>query len=1114
MMTQRRIRLAVLIAVCALVALSNGWRQDTSAQSSPTLALGKIDFIRDIQPIFLTACASCHFGKNVKGELRLDVKALAMKGGISGQVIIPGNSKDSRLVHRILGLNDEKRMPLGGEPLKPNQIETIRRWIDQGAQWPDNSALRTQDSGLNTHWAFVAPVRPPLPDVKNKNWIRTPIDRFILSRLEKEGLTPSPEAGKVTLLRRLSLDLTGLPPSLEEIDAFLNDKSANAYEKQVDRLLGSRHYGERWGRHWLDAARYADSDGYEKDKSRQVWFYRDWVIKSLNDNKPYDRFIIEQIAGDLLPPASNAKATQEQIVATGFLRNSMVNEEGGIDPEQFRMEAMFDRMDAIGKSILGLTINCTQCHNHKYDPIRQEEYYRMMAFINNSYEGSVSVYTPADQMKRAETFRRFGEIEAELQHRSPDWRERMDAWEEKVKNDQPQWMIVRPEIDEISTDGSRYLPQEDGSFLVQGYAPVKHRVKMKVKTDLQNITAIRLELLTDPTLPRGGPGRSYKGSCALTEFEVEAAPAGAPDKNTKIKFARATSDSELSERELEANFYDKTNKRRVIGPAGLAIDGKEETAWGIDAGPGLRNQSRKAVFAFDQPVKSDSGTILTFYLKQNHGGWNNNDTHVNSLGRLRLSITNVPGAVADPLPQNVRQILAIPRERRSPAQIQSVFGYWRTSIPEFSDANRQIDELMRQHPEGSSQLVMQEREDPRVTHALKRGDFLRPDKAVGPGVPAFLHQLPKDAELNRLSFAKWLADRNSPTTARAMVNRIWQTYFGTGIVATPEDFGKQSQAPSHPELLDWLAVEFMSGGVGEREREAARGRGGDAATNGNDGMGEQQRGGSAKISDNVAASPRRPLAASWSLKHIHRLIVTSAVYRQSSRVTPGLMAKDPYNSLLARGPRFRVEAEIVRDIALAASGLLNPKVGGQSVFPPAPEFLFTPPASFGFKVWHEAQGEDRYRRAIYTFRYRSVPYPMLQSFDAPNADISCVRRPRSNTPLQSLVTLNETLFVEASRALALKTIKEGGATDEQKMRYAFRRVLAREPAPQETAELLRLLGRQTRRFESGELNPWNLATNDPDKPFILPRGVTMAQLASWTVVSRVLLNLDETITKE
>jgi hypothetical protein len=1000
------------------------------AQNSP-------DFARDIQPVFEKNCYACHGEKLQSAGFRLDRKQSALTK------LVPGKSAESEIYKRIAGVGNLARMPMGSILPEP-QIAAIKNWIDSGANWPDNITSTTPKA---KHWAFIPPVRPSLPPVKNARWVRTPIDRFVLAKLESESLAPSPEADRSTLLRRLSLDLIGLPPTPQEVDAFLKDKSPQAWEKQVDRLLASPHYGEKWARQWLDGARYADSDGFEKDKPRFVWFYRDWVINAFNRNLPYSEFIIDQIGGDLIP-----NATQDQKVATGYLRNSMINEEGGVDPEQFRMESMYDRMDAIGKGMLGVTIQCAQCHNHKYDPLQQEEYYRLFAFLNNSNEATAAVYTPEEQMKIADILRRTRVIEGSLQHRTPDWEARMSQWENSVAHNQPEWQVVRPEVDDISTGGEKYVLQDDGSLLAQGYAPTKHTVKLTAKTSLKNITAFRLELLTDPNLPLGGPGRSIKGTGALSEFRVEAAPSETPDKPQPVKIARATADINLPEAPLDPMFFDKSNKTRVTGPVELAIDGKDETAWGIDAGPGLRNQPRNAVFNAAEPIAINGATILTFYLKQNAGGWNSDDNQNNNLGRLRLSVTNAPDAVADSVPAGVRAILAIPLAQRSPAQTQTVFTYWRTTVPAWKDENDTLAALWKQHPEGASQLVLNERAKTRETHQLLRGDFLTPGKLVTGGVPSFLNPLPANAPVNRLTFAKWIVARDSPTTARAFVNRLWQAYYGIGIVETSEDFGTQSSPPSHPELLDWLAVEFMD--------------------------------------------------RNWDIKAIQRLIVTSAAYRQSSNVTPELLAKDPYNRLLARGPRFRVDAEIVRDIALSASGLLTEKVGGPSVFPPAPGFLFLPPASYGPKVWNESTGADKYRRAIYTFRFRSVPYPMLQTFDSPTGDISCVRRSRSNTPLQALTTLNEPLFIDAARSLAAKTLSEGGATDAQRLNYAVRRVLARAPSQAEATELLQLLTKEQARFSDGQHNARELA------------GVDSAQAAAWTAVSRVLLNLDETITKE
>jgi mono/diheme cytochrome c family protein len=1063
----------------------------------PPPAERKIDFAKDVQPIFAQHCYDCHGPKKHESGFRLDDKEAALRGGDNGPDLLPGKSAESLLIHAVAGLREDLTMPKKGERLTTEQIGVLRAWIDQGAEWPASGLAQAKDP--KQHWAFKPPVRPPAPQVRDKRWPRNEIDRFILARLEKEGLKPAPEADKITLLRRLHFDLIGLPPTIEEVDAFLADKAPNAYEKVVEKLLNSPHYGERWGRHWLDAARYADTEGFEKDKQRFIWFYRDWVVSAFNRDLPYDQFIIEQLAGDQLP-----NATQDQIVATGFLRNSMLNEEGGVDPEQFRMDAMFDRMDAIGKSVLGLTIQCAQCHNHKYDPLTQEEYYRMFAFLNNDHESSVVAYTPEQQRQRAELLRQMRELEERLRHATPAWEQRLAKWEESVKHDQPEWQVLT--VEHVGENAQRYYARPDHSWVAAGYAPTKFTTTWRATNSLPSIAAFRLELLTDPELPLNGPGRSIKGICALTEFNVEAAEAPNPTNKVEVKIVKATADFSNEEMELEPLYDDKSGKRRVTGPVEYAIDGKDETAWGIDAGPGRRNQDRQAVFVAEKPVGFTNGTILTIKLKQNHGGWNSDDNQNMNLGRFRLSVAGATNAFADPVPKRVRDILALPREQRSPAQVATVFSFWRTTVPEFKETNDKIEALWQQWPEGAMTLTLQARAEPRTTAILRRGDWLKPGKPVGPGVPAFLHALPSGADGSRLTFAKWLVDRGSPTTARVFVNRVWQAYFGTGLVDTPEDFGMQSNPPSHPGLLDWLACEFMRpdvkqlNGLNElRESPAA----------GSNASRKQRSDPFNSFNDSTPSLPRP-----WSVKHLHRLIVTSAAYRQSSRVTPQLYAKDQFNRLLARGPRLRVEGEIVRDVALAASGLLNPKIGGPSIFAPAPEFLFKPPASYGPFNWVEETGADRYRRALYTFRRRSTPYPMLQNFDVPNADFSCVRRSRSNTPLQALTTLNETLFVECAQALARRVLETETKTDDARVTYAFRRVLSRRPTADEKAELLGFLQRQRQRIAEGWVNPLELATGTNAPPARLPSGATPATLAAYAALSRVLLNLDEAITKE
>lgn len=1039
-MTAKPVPLAKICAVALWLCLAPSW---TRAESEP------IDFGRDVRPLLSNKCFACHGPdeEHREADLRLDQAESA-----TAFAIVPGDPDASELIARLTTEDSDLLMPPAdaGERLTAEQVELLRSWIAQGAEF-------------DKHWAFEAPSRPEMPAAAQDDWGRNPIDAFVLDRMRKQGLSPSPEADREVWLRRLSLDLIGLPPTIEEVDRFVADPSPGADQAQIERLLKSPHFGQRWARLWLDAARYADSDGYEKDKPRVMWSYRDWVVNAFNRDLPYDQFIMQQIAGDLLPDADQASR-----VATGFLRNSMINEEGGADPEQFRMEAMFDRMDAIGKSILGLTIQCGQCHSHKYDPLTQHDYYRMFAFLNNTYDAIIPVYSEAEQAQRDAIASRIDEIENDLKASTPDWQQQLAAWEVEARQVPFDWEILHPI--EVPYEGQKFRVMDDSSILSESYAPVSSSPKFVMQTESEGITGLRLELLTHPQLPLGGPGRSIRGTAALTEFSVWVAPVDDPGKQTQVKLVSATADvnPQPSPQPDYLKAKDAASDKRIVGPISFAIDGDKQTAWTTDNGPERRNQSRQAVFVFEQPVGFPQGTLITVQPTMTHGGWNNNDNHNCLMGRYRFAVTTQVEPVADTIPRQVRQWLAVPVPSRTQTQQDAIFGFWRSTVEAWADANREIESLWQTHPEGTTQLVLQEQPSPRQTFVLSRGNFLSPEQQVEPGVPDFLHELPQGDPQSRLTFAKWLVDPRSPTTARAIVNRLWQAYFGTGLVETSDDLGSQGTSPSHPELLDWLAVELME----------------------ND----------------------------WSLKHLHRLIVSSATYRQSSGREPSANERDPYNRMLARGPRFRVDAEIVRDIMLAASGLLDETMGGPSVYPPAPRFLFDPPASYGPKTWNEETGGDRYRRALYTFRFRSVPYPMLETFDAVPGNVSCIRRNRSNTPLQALTTLNEPLAMECARALADNTLRDGGETDEQRLIHAMRCCVARTPQQDEIETLQRMLDRQRARIAQGEVDPAKIVgitEQDAQPQSEASEGSpTVSERAAWTLLTRVLLNLDETITKE
>jgi mono/diheme cytochrome c family protein len=1020
----------------------------SAAPSLPPPAPQTVEFTKDIQPILSEHCYSCHGPDKQKSDLRWDSKVSVFKTGDHGPIIIPGKSAESRTIQLVAGLDPETVMPPKGERLTSEQIGLLRAWIDQGANWPETALASTPDK--RNHWAFKPPIRPPLPEPADAHWPRNPIDNFVLARLEKEGLAHAPEADSATLIRRLSLDLVGLPPTIAEVDAFLADDSADAYERLVERLLDSPHYGERWGRHWLDLARYADTNGYEKDKPRSIWPYRDWVIDALNHDLTFDQFTIKQLAGDLLPDA-----TREDRVATGFLRNAMLNQEGGIEPEQFRVEALIDRVDTIGKAFLGLTLNCCQCHNHKFDPFTQKEYYQVYAFLNDDDESFMEVPSAEQTRRREDLAKQARALEDKAMSETTNSTERMAAWEKALTEttaNQTEWQVLDPK--DWFNFATKYEKQEDLSLLGGGDLQPGGTMRVWAETTLTNITGFRLEALTNRNLMHGGPGQLGSGSFLVKEFTVEISPLDNPAITNKVKFRRALAD-------LEAPGFGITN----------AIDGKtDKGGWTPTKTIDGRNENHVAIFECEEPVGFPGGSRLLVTVHQSFDSDTKLDCHM--LGSLRVGLTTsqVP-LTLDPLSPEQHKWLAIPDSQRSPEQQRKLFDVFRRSEPAFADLNKEVDKLWAEWPSAPTTLVLHQRPNPRVTHLFKRGDRLRPDEVVQPEVPSVLNPLPATAPRNRLGLAEWVVDRRSPTTARATVNRVWQEYFGRGLVTTPEDFGTRVESPSHPELLDWLACEFM-----EPSAKASPGE-----------------------------SPARP----WSLKHLHRLIVNSATYRQSSRVTSEVYARDQYDRLLERAPRLRVEGEVVQDIALSVSGLLSPTVGGPSVYPPIPESVGD--TSYGGFSWPETKGENRYRRGLYTFWKRSLPFPALTSFDLSSGETSCPRRVRSNTPLQALTTLNEKTFVQAAQALAVRVIKEGGADDRARATFAFRLCTARNPSDGELERLLRFWEEEYTLFENDTATAIKVAVPDPAK---LPAELNLHKVAAWAMVSRAILNLDETITRE
>ncbi|MDQ3012565.1 MAG: PSD1 and planctomycete cytochrome C domain-containing protein, partial [Acidobacteriota bacterium] len=973
----------------------------------------QVDFKRDIEPILAASCYQCHAAKKAAGQLRLDSKAAAMKGGISGPGIVPGNSKQSRLLARILGEGGEKQMPLGGDPLKAEQIELIRQWIDQGSAWPDSeSTISTKEgpqSAIPRHWAYVKPVRPALPPVKTQSWVRNPIDQFVLARLEKEGLTPAAAASKETMLRRVYLDLIGLPPTVKEIDGFLADKSPDAYEKIVDRLLSSPQYGERWARPWLDLARYADSNGYEKDSLRVMWKYRDWVINALNADMPFDQFTIEQIAGDML-----SQPTIDQKIASGFHRNTLLNQEGGTDPEEQHYEVLVDRVNTTASVWLGSTLGCAQCHNHKYDPFPQRDYYRMYAIFDNAdyqirgaakferqiWEPQLELPTPEQEMKRKAINDEIAKLETTLKTQTSALDAAQSRWEEQLRAEPENWTALAPKT-YSSVGGTTLTKQPDNSLLASGASPEFDEYVITAEAQPNSsgtISALMVEAMPDKSLPRGGPGRDLYGHFILST--IEATANGKP-----LKFTNGNWDDGLTRLDAKTFFnYDMTQV------------GDRPRGWLINAMTDETRMTRLAVFTLDKPLVAsiDGKPIeLTIKLKFLAGGL------CQGLGRLRLSATGSD----DPLKitrvaAGLKKVLYTSSAERTEKQRAAMSERFRQLTPLLAKERDRLEELQTSFKNLGiiTALIMQEKPgfDRPSNWVRERGNFASKGEKVYAGVPAALSPLPESAPANRLGLAKWLVDESNPLTARVAVNRAWEQFFGRGIVETSEDFGVQGTLPSHPELLDWLAVTFRDGATG-------------------------------RLSDGEKDAGNNQQSKAWSMKSLHRLIATSATYRQDSAFNPqsalnpagrNPQSDDPYNRLLARGPRFRVEAEMVRDISLTASGFLSRKLGGPSVMPSQPEGIWRNP--YSSEKWATAKGEDRYRRGLYTFLRRTSPYPAMMTFDATSRETCTIRRIRTNTPLQSLTLLNDDAAMEMARALAKRMALEVDGDARARIEYGFR----------------------------------------------------------------------------
>jgi hypothetical protein len=1027
-------------------------------------AAPRIDFDRQIRPLFSDKCFTCHGPdeKQRQAGLRFDTKQGAAR------VITPGDSAHSRLLQRIGAANKANRMPppASGLALTDQQIDLIRQWVDQGAVW-------------ETHWAYVAPIRPDLPAVQHKNWARNSIDSFVLAKLEKEGLPPAPEAGKATLLRRVSYDLTGLPPTPAEVDSFEADKSPNAYEKRVDALLASPRYGERMAMQWLDLARYADTHGYHIDSHREMWPWRNWVIDAFNHNMPFDRFTVEQLAGDLLP-----NPTREQKIATGFNRNHMINFEGGAIPEEYQTEYVVDRVEATTTVWMGMTMGCARCHDHKYDPIKQKEFYQFFAFFNaipeKGLDGRTGNAQPVLPLPTPAQQQQLDAVKHEIANRQ------QALPEKEVAARQAEWEMTRlATLPPAPRDGLTAHYEMEG-HLADTSGFYRHAKAVRGEVTYADGVVGRAAVFSGETEVQFGTPSAQTAAFSLAAWvkagtktavtvlqKLDTSGSGfhlALDESAVIPDLKRGSHIEFSliRHAPDDSIRIRTRERFTQGSwfhVAVSCDGSAKAA-------GLRIYVDGKQREVETVRDNLSGPVTPAPAALEVGAKRFGNPYKGQVDDLRLYSRPLAPAEIDQLAMEapVRATLSADAAKRSKEQAARLREYFLThDAPEamrvaHADLERLEAQKTRLEKLIPTVMVMEQMEKPRDTFVLGRGDYRNHLDKVTPTLPSWLPPLPEGAPLNRLGLAEWLVSPSHPLTARVAVNRYWQMYFGTGLVKTTEDFGSQGEAPSHPELLDWLATEFMRSG--------------------------------------------------WDVKAMQRLIVTSAAYRQDSRITPELIERDPENRLLARGPRFRLQAEMIRDNALAISGLLNERIGGPSVFPYQPKGLWEETAYgdvYSAQSYTPGSGADLYRRSMYTFWKRTSPPPSLNTFDAPDREKCTARRARTNTPLQALVLLNDPTYVEASRALAQRMLTEGGHDPAARINFAFRLATARKPVPRERQVLRDIAERELSVYHKDPAAALKLLHVGESK---FDRNLDPGELAAWTTVASVILNLDETITKQ